>query len=82
NFRQFWNGRAKTLEEQIDGPVQNPKEMGAVWEDVLRKLQSDPAYSESFGKIYGDGISRDNVKNAIATFERALVTTNSRFDRF
>lgn len=82
NFRQFWNGRVKTLEAQIDGPLQDPKEMGSNWESIIAKLKSDPEYTKRFSSVYADGITPDNVRNALATFERSLVTPNSKFDRF
>lgn len=82
NFRQFWDGRAETLEGQIDGPILNPVEMASNWPQVLGKLRGDADYREAFAAIYPDGISADNVKNAIATFERSLYTPNSRFDRY
>jgi cytochrome c peroxidase len=82
NFRQFWNGRAKSLEEQIDGPVQHPKEMGAQWSDVIVKLKQDKSYPSLFAKLYPDGINQKNIKDAIASFERSLITQNSRFDRY
>lgn len=82
NFRQFWDGRAFTLEEQIDFPLQNPKEMGSSWDEVLQKLTDSPYFAE-FKKIYGTHrISAEQVREVIATFERALVTTNSPFDRW
>jgi cytochrome c peroxidase len=82
NFRQFWDGRADTLEMQADQVILNPEEMGDNWNDVLRKLSADPSYKASFAAIYKDGITRTNVQNAIATFERTLITPNSRFDRY
>lgn len=81
NFRQFWNGRAATLEDQIDGPVQNPKEMGSAWPEVLAKLARDREYAGQFRAIYG-GLDADHVRNAIAEFERSLLTPGSRFDRY
>ena len=69
NFKQFWDGRANTLEHQIDGPVQSAFEMGSLWPDVI-------------AKIYPNGINRRNVKNAIAEFVKSLTTPNSRFDRW
>jgi cytochrome c peroxidase len=81
NFRQFWDGRADSLEAQIDGPVQNPTEMASDWPSVIKKLQASPAYAKAFA-VYPDGITAANVKDAIATFERALITPDSRFDRF
>ena len=81
-FRQFWDGRAETLEEQVDDPVQNPVEMGSQWPDVLAKLYDDPKYPGLFKEIYPDGIKRKNVKNAVAEYERSLITPNSRFDQY
>jgi cytochrome c peroxidase len=82
HFKQFWDGRAESLEQQIEGPINNPKEMGSNWEEVIGKLQKSPEYVAQFGKLYPDGITSNNIKNAIATFERSLVTPDSRFDRF
>jgi cytochrome c peroxidase len=83
NFRQFWDGRAGTLEEQAAGPIQNPAEMGATWEQVIPALAADAGYAESFRQLYpGEGISAASVTSAIATFERSLTTGGSRFDRY
>lgn len=82
NFRQFWNGRAETLEEQVDGPLQHPAEMGATWTQAVAALSKDQSYRTEFADIYRDGIQPHNVRDAIAIFERSLVTPNSRFDRF
>ena len=82
NFSQFWDGRAASLEDQIDGPVQAPIEMGSKWSDVVAKLRQDPSYQSAFTTLYpGDGIQRHTIKDAIATFERSLVTP-SRFDQY
>jgi cytochrome c peroxidase len=82
NFKQFWDGRAETLEDQIDGPVQASHEMGSSWPDVIAKLSNSSAYAASFAEIYRDGIQPKNVKDAIATFERSLITPDSRFDQY
>jgi cytochrome c peroxidase len=82
NFRQFWDGRAETLEDQIDGPLQNPVEMAGTWPKALAAIAEDPQYAAAFNTLYRDGIQMRNVKDAIATFERSLITPNSRFDRF
>jgi cytochrome c peroxidase len=81
NFRQFWNGRAASLEEQAAGPVHDPMEMGSNWTEVLGKLNQDTALVGKFAAIYKDGLKPANIQDAIATFERSLVTP-SRFDRF
>jgi cytochrome c peroxidase len=82
NFRQFWDGRARTLEEQIDGPVHAEGEMGSEWPTVIGKLERSGVYQRAFSAIYPDGITERNVKDAIATFERSLYTPDARFDRF
>jgi cytochrome c peroxidase len=79
---QFWDGRAPTLEAQVDGPTQHPAEMASSWPQILAKLGRDPAMVQKFQSVYPDGLSAANVRAAIAAFERSLVTPNSRFDRW
>lgn len=81
NFRQFWDGRAATLEDQIDGPIGHPLEMGSNWPEITQKLNRSSEYAATFTRLYG-GATAASVKDAIATFERSLNTPNSRFDRF
>jgi cytochrome c peroxidase len=82
NFKQFWDGRADSLEQQIDGPITSPTEMAVTWEEVLATLGADAPYVGEFRTIYADGVTEKNVRDAIATFERSLITPNSRFDRW
>jgi cytochrome c peroxidase len=83
NFKQFWDGRALTLEEQVEGPLLNPSEMGSSWDEILQKLRNSPEYYKLFNEIYREkNITDKQVTDAIATFERALVTTNSKFDNW
>lgn len=82
NFRQFWDGRAATLEEQAAGPMTNPIEMAGTWDDILATLSADETYRTSFEALYSDGVQRENILDAIATFERTLITVDSPFDRF
>ncbi|MEH6652350.1 MAG: cytochrome-c peroxidase [Motiliproteus sp.] len=82
NIAQFWDGRAASLEEQAAGPVHNPIEMGSNWDEVLAKLVADHQYPEIFDISYPDGITADNIVDAIVTFERSLVTPDGRFDRY
>jgi cytochrome c peroxidase len=82
NFVQFWDGRAETLEDQIDGPIQSAVEMGSTWDEVVGKLRNDSAHSAAFKEIYPDGVQPRNVKDAIAEFERSLRTPDSRFDHY
>ncbi|MCL2345753.1 MAG: cytochrome-c peroxidase [Desulfobulbus sp.] len=82
NLAQFWDGRAATLEEQAAGPIQNPIELGATWPQILGRLAQDADLVADFGRLYPDGLTTANLLNAIATFERSLITIDSRFDRY
>ncbi len=83
NVAQFWDGRARDLQEQAAGPVTNPLEMGAQWDQVVEKIKQVPEYQEAFAKVYpGQCISKSSITDAIAVFEQSLVTGNSRFDRY
>lgn len=75
NFKQFWDGRAHNLRNQAEGPVENPIEMGAKWEDVVPKIESVATYIEKFKQIYpNQGINKHTITDAIAEFERSLIT--------
>ena len=82
NHRLFWDGRAASLEEQIDFVVANPKEFDTTWAEIITKLSQDADYRARFQAVYADGITAPNIRDAIATFERTLITTGSRFDRY
>lgn len=85
NTVQFWDGRAKSLEEQAKGPIQNPVEMGMPNGDaVVGRLKQIPGYQKEFAQVFGgkDPITFDNVAAAIATFERTLVTPDSPYDQY
>lgn len=83
NLAQFWDGRAATLQEQAMGPIANPGEMALTHELAVDVIESIPGYVELFASVYPDsGISMENIAQAIAEFERTLVTPDSRFDRW
>jgi cytochrome c peroxidase len=82
NPRQFWDGRARSLEEQVDGPLLNPDEMRSSWQHVESLLSADRDYRAAFASCFPDGVRAANVRKAIATFERTLLTPGSDFDRF
>lgn len=83
NVAQFWDGRAKDLQEQAAGPVANPIEMGANWDEVIEKLKAIPEYQQAFANLYAEkGLTKATVTDAIATFEESLITPNSRFDQY
>ena len=75
NFKQFWDGRARNLRDQAEGPVENPIEMGAKWVEVVPKIQSVATYQKLFSELYPqEGITKFTITDAIAEFERSLVT--------
>jgi len=82
NFKQFWNGRVDTLEAQIEQVVISPAEMGSDWKTVVANLTAIPQYKAAFAQVYPDGVTAANVQNALATYERTLLTPNSRFDQY
>jgi cytochrome c peroxidase len=77
----FWNGRSASLEEQVLVPLQHPDEMNQDLEELLEELASDPEYVRLFAAAYGD-ITAESVASALASFERTLISSNSRYDRF
>lgn len=82
NFRQFWDGRAATLADQAKGPPENPIEMAHKWPDIVTALNAVPHYQQTFARLYSDGISVDNIVDAIAEFEKTLITNNAPYDRY
>jgi cytochrome c peroxidase len=80
---QFWDGRAADLKEQAGGPINNPKEMGYTHELAVDTIRSMPAYIARFNGVYGSNeINIDRITDAIAVFEKTLVTPNSPFDKY
>lgn len=86
NSTQFWDGRAKNLEEQAKGPVLAQVEMGVKELDTaLEIVASIPEYRQMFLKAFPDDenpVSVDNGARAVAAFERTLITPNSPYDRY
>jgi cytochrome c peroxidase len=76
---QFWDGRAPSLEAQAIGPIANPIEMGHTHEACVACLKGIKGYKSQFDKIFGD-LTIETVGEAIASFERAVVTGPSPFD--
>lgn len=82
NFVQFWDGKAKNLADQAKNPFINPKEMALKDEaEVVKRVEANAKYKASFDKIYGQ-ITMQNITDAIAEFEKTLITPNSPFDRY
>jgi len=82
NAFQFWDGRAKDLHTQAMAPMNNPDEMNSDIAKSIDWLKEDDYYLKSFTKLYKDGITFLNITHAIAEFEKALTTPNSKFDKF
>jgi cytochrome c peroxidase len=85
NTAQFWDGRAKDLEQQAGGPLVNPVEMASPPAHVVEQLAAIPGYVAAFGTAFpGDSqpLSLANVQKAIAVFEATLITPNAPFDKY
>lgn len=85
NTAQFWDGRAKDLEQQAGGPMVNPVEMASPVPHVAEQLKGVPGYRDAFAKAFPgepDPITLANAQKAIAVFEATLITPNAPFDRF
>ncbi len=77
----FWDGRVSTLEEQALIPIQQENEMGHDLGRLVAELSKDPTYRKMFEKAYGE-VSATAIGRALASFERTLISANSRYDRF
>lgn len=81
NLAQFWDGRAATLAEQVGGPLTHPAEMAFTWAGVLTRLRAS-AHAADFRRLYGGDVTEASLRDALAEFERSLITTDSPFDRW
>lgn len=89
NFKQFWDGRADDLSHQAQSPVTNPVEMGMIsWDDAIARLKidqtprRDSSYTEAFMHAYNKDMSKELIVDAIAEYEKTLITPNSPFDKY
>lgn len=79
----FWDGRAATLEEQAAGPITAPVEMNARFEEVVDRLEAIEEYRTWFERLFpGQGVARETILTAIATYERTVVSGVAPFDRW
>lgn len=79
----FWDGRAKSLEDQAKFPVQDHLEMNLDLKTMVKHVNEIKGYAPLFKEAFStDIITLDKIQKAIATFERSIVSTNSRFDSF
>ena len=82
NFVQFWDGRAANLAEQAAGPPLNPVEMACEsFDEIVAKLAADKEMVARFKALYPEGITQETITDAIAEFEKTLITP-SRFDKY
>ena len=77
----FWNGRADSLEEQALIPIQHPDEMAQNLDELVDELEADEVYPGLFRSAYGK-ISAENIARALASFERTLISADSKYDRY
>jgi cytochrome c peroxidase len=82
SFRLNWEGNFRTLEAHAQSSLENPANMASSVDEVLVKLNADPQMVRQFLKAYGHAPDRTSLLDAIATYERSLVTPGSRFDRW
>ena len=85
NTAQFWDGRAKDLEQQAGGPMVNPIEMASPTEHVIEQLAAIPGYVAAFRAAFpGESkpVTLANAQKAIAVFEATLITPNAPFDKY
>ncbi|MBK9306997.1 MAG: c-type cytochrome [Nitrospira sp.] len=79
---QFWDGRAGSLEEQAMGPIVNPVEMAETHENVVKKLGKIKGYQQQFRAVFGTDVNLQGIAEAIAAYERTVISTNSAFDKY
>ena len=83
---QFWDGRAKDLEQQAEGPIQDAHEMGQNAAELVKELLGVPDYVRLFQETFSgkpeEAVTFRNVTKAIASFERTILSFNSKFDRY
>lgn len=82
NFFLNWDGAINTLEAHAEAVLLSPNVMNTTWPELLAKLRADSDYVAAFRAAYGQPVTRDKVLDALASFERSLITPNSRFDRY
>lgn len=82
NYRLGWRGDFTSLEAQNEKVLMDENLMAVDWPTLLSRLSKDNVYSALFMKAYGKRVDRENLLNALATFQRSLVTPNAPFDKF
>ena len=79
----FWDGRAKSLEDQAVGPITTPAEMNGKFPDIISRLKDVPEYATWFDRLFpGSGVTKENLLAAVATYERTVMAGEAPFDRW
>lgn len=79
---QFWDGRAKDLEDQALGPIQNPIEMNLTLEEAVARLNAIDGYKKQFQDVFGTDATSEGIAKAIAAFERTVLSGDAPYDKF
>jgi cytochrome c peroxidase len=83
NKAQFWDGRAKTLEEQAGFPIVNPSEMGQpTLDSAVARIAAVHEYNQAFHAAFGHQVNSTDLLRAIASYERSQFSFDSPFDHF
>jgi cytochrome c peroxidase len=82
SYFQFWDGRAKHVEGQALGPIQNPIEMDLTLEELTEKLNQIEGYREQFQQVFGTDVTSEGIAKAIGAFERTILSGDAPFDRY
>lgn len=80
--RYFWDGRARSLEEQALMPIQSPDEMNQSLDELEQELGAVPGYVKQFQQVFSTNVTREGIAKSLAAFQRTLVTEPSPFDRY
>ncbi|WP_455201628.1 cytochrome-c peroxidase [Kaarinaea lacus] len=79
NTQYYWSGKIESLDEQITDAI---KEINSTWPQLIQTIKSIPEYEEQFNSLYSDGVTRENFKDVLISFELSLLTPNSAFDKY
>lgn len=82
NFLFFKNGRVRNMKDQVIESITDLNQLGSTKEFVVKKVSSNAKYRSQFYAVYDEGVTFENIVDAIAEFQKALITPNARFDQF
>lgn len=80
--KYFWNGRSETLKDQLNGPMFAKHEMASTKEETEERLKNSEKYQKLFDKVYKDKPNFDLMSDAIVHFQKTLISSESKFDRY